>query len=118
MSSTGGRSANSCKSRPQIPEIIQLLDWQVEPDHYIMVLERPMPCQSLYEFLKCYKGTIEEDVSQVIMCQATLAAQKCCQRGVLHRDIKLENLLINPDTLEVKLIDFRCGEILTSAGYT
>ncbi|KAL0198517.1 hypothetical protein M9458_007057, partial [Cirrhinus mrigala] len=94
---------------PRVPEIIQLLDWQVERDHYVMVLERPMPCQSLYEFMKCNKGSIKEDVARAIMRQATLAAQT---------DIKLENLLITPDTLEVKLIDFGCGAILTNEGYT
>uniref|UniRef100_A0A673MPN8 non-specific serine/threonine protein kinase n=1 Tax=Sinocyclocheilus rhinocerous TaxID=307959 RepID=A0A673MPN8_9TELE len=55
---------------PRVQEIIQLLDWQVEPDYYFMVLERPMPCLSLYEYLKCYKGTMEEDVARVIMHQA------------------------------------------------
>lgn len=103
---------------PRVEEIIQLLDWQVDPDFYFMVLEQPMPCQSLYEYLKCYKGTMEEDVARAIMHQAIFAARMCCLRGVLHRDIKLENLLINPDTLEVKLIDFGCGTVLTDAGYT
>ncbi|KAI2651627.1 Serine/threonine-protein kinase pim-3 [Labeo rohita] len=103
---------------PRVQEIIQLLDWRVEPDYYFMVLERPIPCQSLYDYLRCYKGTIEEDVVRVIMHQVIFAAQTCCLRGVLHRDIKLENLLINPDTLEVKLIDFGCGDFLTDAGYT
>ncbi|XP_050961548.1 serine/threonine-protein kinase pim-3 [Labeo rohita] len=103
---------------PRVPEIIQLLDWQMERDHYVIVLERPMPCQSLYEFMESYKGSIKEDMARAIMRQATHAAQTCCQRGVFHRDIKLENLLINPDTLEVKLIDFGCGAILTSEGYT
>ncbi|XP_077062357.1 uncharacterized protein LOC143714806 [Siphateles boraxobius] len=102
----------------RVPQIIQLLDWVEEPERYIMVLEWPTPCENLIEFLDRYKGTIEEDVALVIMQQATLAAQTCCHRGVLHRDIKLENLLINPYTLEVKLIDFGCGEILTNAGYT
>uniref|UniRef100_A0A671SYY4 non-specific serine/threonine protein kinase n=1 Tax=Sinocyclocheilus anshuiensis TaxID=1608454 RepID=A0A671SYY4_9TELE len=95
------------------PVIVSLsyLQALVEPDHYILVLERPMPCQSLYEYIKCYKGTIEEDAAWVIMRQATLAAQTCI-------DIKLEILLINTDTLEVKWIDFGCSAILTNAGYT
>ncbi|XP_016314626.1 serine/threonine-protein kinase pim-2-like [Sinocyclocheilus anshuiensis] len=84
----------------------------------MMVLERPMPSQCLYEFIKNYKGSIGEDLARFIMRQATSAAQTCCQRGVLHRDIKAENILINPSTLEVKLIDFRCGDFLTEAGYT
>ncbi|CAM4730636.1 unnamed protein product [Leuciscus chuanchicus] len=103
---------------PRDPHIIQLLDWEKQAEQYIMVLERPAPSEDLLSFLDRYRGTIEEDVASVIMQQATLAAQTCCQRGVLHRDIKLENLLINPDTLEVKLIDFGCGEILNNEGYT
>ncbi|CAM4730632.1 unnamed protein product [Leuciscus chuanchicus] len=103
---------------PRDPHIIQLLDWEKQAEQYIMVLERPAPSEDLLSFLDRYRGTIEEDVASVIMQQATLAAQTCCQRGVLHRDIKLENLLINPDTLEVKLIDFGCGEILYNEGYT
>ncbi|XDV31458.1 hypothetical protein PO909_034135, partial [Leuciscus waleckii] len=98
---------------PRVPQIIQLLDWVEEPEQYIMILELPKPCEDLLEYYNHLEGEIEESLASVIMKQATLAAQTCCQRGVLHRDIKLENLLINLDTLEVKLIDFGCGEILT-----
>ncbi|KAL0163334.1 hypothetical protein M9458_042730, partial [Cirrhinus mrigala] len=103
---------------PRVEEIIQLLDWQVDPHYYLMVLERPMPCQSLYDYWKCNKGAIKEDTARTIMHQTVFAARICCLRGVLHRDIKLENLLINPETLEVKLIDFGCGAVLTDEGYT
>ncbi len=51
------------------------------------------------------------------MWQATHAAHMCIRRGVFHRDIKLDNLLINPETLEVKLIDFGCGCLLRESGY-
>ncbi|ROL49740.1 Serine/threonine-protein kinase pim-2 [Anabarilius grahami] len=103
---------------PRCPEIIQLLDWKDEADCYVMVLERPMPSQSVDDFLRNYTGVIDEDLARVIMRQAVFAAQTCCQRGVFHRDIKPENLLINPDTLQVKLIDFGCGAFLNSEGYT
>ncbi|NP_001120941.1 Pim proto-oncogene, serine/threonine kinase, related 212 [Danio rerio] len=102
---------------PKVKEIVELLDWKVEDDNYFMVLEQPIPCMSLHEFLLDCKGIVPEDKLRKIMYQTTIAAQTCCQRGVLHRDIKLENLLINPDTLEVKLIDFGCGELLTEDSY-
>ncbi|KAL0181434.1 hypothetical protein M9458_023840, partial [Cirrhinus mrigala] len=102
---------------PDAPEIIRLLDWQDQLDRYIMVLERPSPCKDLLEYLDHHKGTFSEDIAQTIMLQATRAAFMCCCRGVLHRDIKMENLLINPETLEVKLIDFGCGDLLKESGY-
>ncbi|NP_001082859.1 Pim proto-oncogene, serine/threonine kinase, related 110 precursor [Danio rerio] len=102
---------------PKVKEIIELLDWKVEADHYFMVLERPIPCVSLFDFLSKHRGILPEDKLRKIMLQTIIAAQTCCQRGVLHRDIKLENLLINPDTLEVKLIDFGCGDLLTEDIY-
>ncbi|XP_016426252.1 serine/threonine-protein kinase pim-2-like [Sinocyclocheilus rhinocerous] len=51
------------------------------------------------------------------MWQAAHAANMCCLRGVLHRDVKLDNLLINRETSEVKLIDFGCGDILRRSPY-
>ena len=102
---------------PSIPEIIKLLDWRVNEDEYIMVLERPMPSEELATYLLRQESIIASSTTWRIMRQATVAAQMCCRRNVFHHDIKMENLLINPDTLEIKLIDFGCGEILTDAPY-
>ncbi|XP_016403091.1 serine/threonine-protein kinase pim-3-like, partial [Sinocyclocheilus rhinocerous] len=54
---------------PRVEEIIQLLDWRVEPDHYILVLERPVPFEELNWFLLQQMVTIQEDVARVIMRQ-------------------------------------------------
>ncbi|XP_016303422.1 serine/threonine-protein kinase pim-2-like [Sinocyclocheilus anshuiensis] len=102
---------------PRVPEIIQLLDWQDQPERYIMVLECPSPCKDLWDYTMLQGGFLSEDTARFIMTQATMAAHMCCQRGVFHRDVKLENLLINPETLEVKLIDFGCGDLLQDSGY-
>ncbi|XP_043073882.1 aurora kinase B-B-like [Puntigrus tetrazona] len=102
---------------PKAHEIIQLLDWQDQPEHYIMVLERPSPCEDLCKYLRRHGGILTEETAQYIMAQATMAAYTCCQRGVFHRDIKPENLLLNPETLEVKLIDFGCGDLLKDSAY-
>ncbi|XP_056301511.1 serine/threonine-protein kinase pim-3-like [Danio aesculapii] len=103
---------------PEVKELVQLLDWKVEADRYFMVLERPIPCVSVGEFLKDHQGRIPEDVLRKIMFHTTIAADTCSTRGVLHRDIKPDNLLMNPQTFEVKLTDFGCGELLTEDYYT
>lgn len=102
----------------RIPQIIQLLDWNDKGDYYIMVLERPDPCEDLFNFVQTHGGRLDEELARLVMWQAITAAYVSCQRGVFHRDIKQENLLINRDTLEVKLIDFGCGDLLQSAEYT
>ncbi|KAL6489319.1 hypothetical protein MHYP_G00030600 [Metynnis hypsauchen] len=105
-------------NRPPICKtIIQLIEWFDEPDRYILILERPDPCKSLDSFLQDHGGYVTEDMARDIMLQTVVAAFQCSKRGVLHRDIKLENLLINPDTLAVKLIDFGCGDLIKKSGY-
>ncbi|XP_036435591.1 serine/threonine-protein kinase pim-1-like [Colossoma macropomum] len=105
-------------SQPPICKtVIQLIEWFDEPDRYILILERPDPCKSLDSFLQDYGGHVTEDMARDIVWQSVVAAFQCSKRGVLHRDIKPENLLINQDTLEVKLIDFGCGDLIKKYGY-
>nr|XP_021324651.1 serine/threonine-protein kinase pim-3-like isoform X2 [Danio rerio] len=108
MASGGSRCAN----------IIKLLDWQVFENHYVMVMERPSPSMDLEAFLEVSGGVLSEKTAHTIMRQAVYAANVCCYRGVFHRDIKLQNLLVNPDTLEVKLIDFGCGDFMMESAYS
>ncbi|XP_017207211.2 serine/threonine-protein kinase pim-2 isoform X1 [Danio rerio] len=102
---------------PYVPEIIKLIDWEDNDDHYIIIMERPTPCMDLLRFLNHKNKPLDEKMGRHIMWQAIHAASVCFDRGVFHRDIKLENLLVNPDTLEVKLIDFGCGSTVKRSGY-
>ncbi|XP_016400593.1 serine/threonine-protein kinase pim-1-like [Sinocyclocheilus rhinocerous] len=94
-----------------------LLDWQDHLDQYIMVLEQPSPCMDMHDFWLHYDGLFSEGMARHFMQQVIDAAAVCCSRGVLHRDIKMPNLLVNIETLEVKLIDFGCGDLLKSTLY-
>ncbi|XP_039531938.1 serine/threonine-protein kinase pim-1-like [Pimephales promelas] len=102
---------------PKVKEIIDLLDWQDQPDRYIMVLERPPHYIDGFDFWAHQEYIFNEETARTIMKQVTMAAQMCCARGVFHSDIKLENLLINPETLEIKLIDFGCGRLMQVISY-
>ncbi|RXN34742.1 serine threonine- kinase pim-2-like protein [Labeo rohita] len=40
---------------PSVPQIVKLLDWQDETDHYIMVMELPLPSMDLSSFVKLFR---------------------------------------------------------------
>ncbi|XP_067310525.1 uncharacterized protein [Pseudorasbora parva] len=102
---------------PRVPQIIKLLEWQDDPDHYLMVLEHPLAYMDMSGFMKLQGGILDEGTARQVMRQVIYGANICCERGVFHRDIKLENLLINKDTLEIKMIDFGSGALITESGY-
>ncbi|XP_077080004.1 serine/threonine-protein kinase pim-2-like [Siphateles boraxobius] len=103
---------------PSVPQIIKLLDWYETPEEYILVLERPTPCVDLRQFLRENGGRIKESTARAVMRQVVTAARICSEKGVFHSDIKLENLLINQNTLQVKLIDFGCSRRLKKSPYS
>lgn len=98
--------------------VLELLEWFEMSDCYVLILEWPSPCTDVHEFCKHHKGRLSEPVARKIMRQVVQAACHCCDCGVFHGDIKAENLLINTDTLDVKLKEFGCGDLFKDTPYT
>ncbi|RMC11100.1 hypothetical protein DUI87_12012 [Hirundo rustica rustica] len=105
------------KVRSGCYNIIQLLDWFEQPDGFALVMEHPEQSQDLLEFL-LERDVLCEEMARWIFCQVLEAVRHCTACGVLHRDIKLENLLVEPESGDVKLIDFGCGTFLQEQAYT
>nr|XP_021334014.1 serine/threonine-protein kinase pim-2-like [Danio rerio] len=103
---------------PYVPQIIQLLDWYETPSQYTLVLERPNSCMDLQKFAWKHRKKMTESVVRLVMHQVVTAAIACCEMNVYHSDIKPQNVLINPHTFQIKLIDFGVGRIMTSEGYS
>ncbi|XP_056105720.1 serine/threonine-protein kinase pim-3-like [Rhinichthys klamathensis goyatoka] len=101
---------------PISPYIVHMLDWFEEEDEYILILEYPQPCKDLQRFVVRNALRMNESQARDLMYQAVLGAKHCFDRGVFHRDIKLNNFLINTTTNQVKMIDFGSGDLLKS-GY-
>ncbi|XP_058231419.1 serine/threonine-protein kinase pim-1-like [Hemibagrus wyckioides] len=97
--------------------VLELIEWFEMSDCFILILEQPSPCIDLQKFLTGHKGRLSETLAHHIMRQVVQAARHCSDCGVLHCDIKPENILINTDTLQLKLIDFGCGDLLQDSPY-
>ncbi|KAI7809644.1 putative serine/threonine-protein kinase pim-3-like [Triplophysa rosa] len=103
-------------SDPACPNILHLIEWFETPEEYIMILERPDPCKDLDKF--CYEqGHLEESQAKWVLVQLIRALKHCESKGVLHRDVKPQNILIRTDTHDIKLLDFGCGDLLNDSDY-
>uniref|UniRef100_A0A8C1VJJ5 non-specific serine/threonine protein kinase n=1 Tax=Cyprinus carpio TaxID=7962 RepID=A0A8C1VJJ5_CYPCA len=105
------------KRPPLSPYIVHMLEWFEEDDRFILILEYPQPCKDLLKFMLNNMQLLDESQTRRLMYQAVLGAKHCLDRGIFHRDIKLNNFLINTKTNQVKLIDFGCGDLVKSSGY-
>ncbi|KAJ8412339.1 hypothetical protein AAFF_G00146060 [Aldrovandia affinis] len=100
------------------PNILELYDWFDRRSSYVMAMERPYPCQDLFMYCQEQGGVLNEDKAHNVTRQLLGALQHCHDHGVVHRDVKPENILIQTETQEIKLIDFGCGDPLMDTPYT
>uniref|UniRef100_A0A3B3HVM6 Serine/threonine-protein kinase n=1 Tax=Oryzias latipes TaxID=8090 RepID=A0A3B3HVM6_ORYLA len=87
---------------------ITLLDWYVLPHELILVLERPMPASDLQSYIERRGGSLKESEAKIILKQLVEAAIHLQDEKIFHRDIKLENILIEmcSGAPRVRIIDF------------
>merc|ERR1712179_859604 len=80
-----------------VPGVIKLLDYFDTADSFYVVMERFN--------------------SKDLFMQLVDTVSECHEKGVVHRDIKDENILIDIHTFKIKLIDFGSGALLQEGLY-
>ena len=92
----------------QHPNIIKLFEYHAFDGNYVLVLERPLDCMDLFEYL-VQRGDdmLSEGESRTVFQQLLDAVVYLDRQGIVHHDIKPQNILMDfTKHFKVKLIDF------------
>merc|ERR1711982_258678 len=98
-----------------VPGVIKLLDYFDTPDSFYVVMER-FNSKDLFDFIT-EQGPLPEHLARDLFMQLVDTVSECHEKGVVHRDIKDENILIDINTFKIKLIDFGSGALLQEGLY-
>jgi len=100
-----------------IPGVARLLDYYEKDDSFLLILERFEPCRDLFDLITEW-GALSESTTRHIFKQVVRTVRQMSEAGVVHRDVKDENILVNTETGQVKVIDFGSATELRTQPYT
>ncbi|CAF0766226.1 unnamed protein product [Rotaria sordida] len=102
----------------KVKNVIHLVEYFIHNDQVVIVLERPERCCDLYDFISERPGGLDERLARDFFKQILQILKDIHSCGVLHRDIKDENFLVDMRTGQLYLIDFGSGALLHDGIYT
>ncbi|MEO0373292.1 MAG: AAA family ATPase, partial [Cyanobacteria bacterium P01_A01_bin.17] len=91
----------------QIPGVVTPLSLESWQNGYVLVMEDDNAIA-----LHLYRQQLSCQAVLKIALQLAAALHGLCQSHIIHKDIKPANILIHPETQQVKLIDFSIASLL------
>jgi serine/threonine protein kinase len=88
--------------------VVSLLDFQVDVDNIYIIMEQPHSTQELYDYL-VERTVLPEEEACSFFSQIVEVTIQIHASGIIHRDLKIENVLVNLNTHMIYLIDFGAG---------
>jgi serine/threonine protein kinase len=98
----------------QHPNIIKLLDIFENSDNYFIVIEY-MEGKDLFDYIQKRSFILTETRVKQLVCQLIIATRYIHDFGIVHRDLKLENIMMSDVTNDAKpkLVDFGLARIIS-----
>ena len=95
-----------------IPGVIDILDYYEETDVFGIIMEKPESCMDLFDFIN-KNEILTEALAKDFFLQIVSTVSDIQNCGLVHGDIKAENIIIDLQTGLLKLIDFGHSSLLT-----
>jgi len=99
-----------------VPGVLRLIDFHRRPDGYVLVLERPARGVDLFDYIT-QRGALDDVEARRVFRQIVATLCHVRDAGVVHRDVKDENVILDLDTGDVNLIDFGSAATLHDGVY-
>merc|ERR1711963_925076 len=101
-----------------ISGVIKLIEYiDTEPEYIIIMEHMPGEVMDLWEWHSKI-GPFDETITKVMFTQILKIIIDVTEAGIFHGDIKEENILINTETNEIKIIDFGLSKYISEEPYT
>ena len=99
-----------------IEGVVTLVEFMECGGSFLYIMERPAACIDLFDFIST-RGALDEDMARDLFKQVVNTVMACQARGVDHRDIKDENLILNLANGKLNLVDFGSGAFRQNEPY-
>ncbi|XP_046399732.1 serine/threonine-protein kinase pim-1-like [Ischnura elegans] len=95
----------------KIPGCIKILDHFVFDDCCVIIMEKPDPVVDLFDYID-EQRILNETLAREFFIQILETSLQLYDAGIIHRDIKDENILVDLKSHTLKVIDFRTATFL------
>uniref|UniRef100_A0A6C0J8F6 non-specific serine/threonine protein kinase n=1 Tax=viral metagenome TaxID=1070528 RepID=A0A6C0J8F6_9ZZZZ len=99
-----------------IPGVVKILEYFEKNENIFIVMEYLENHLDLFDFISNVVR-IKEDSAKIIFSQTLFSVEACFDRGIFPGDIKDENIIIDIETLNSKLIDFGNSKKVSDEDY-
>jgi serine/threonine protein kinase len=97
--------------------VVKMLEFYEQESDWVIIMPKLLNCMDLFDYLESkYRGRLSESEACHFFTQLVKINIDLLSQGVVHRDLKSENLLVDMDSLKLVLIDFGASAISRSNG--